>query len=301
MDEHDDNLPRPYRHAAREEPPVQVDLTVMAQARRAQRQRGWFPFGGKWLAAGSVAVLGVVLVILMQGQPDLPGSPDATLPPEQAPVTEDGRIRLALPPAGARREAEATAADTAAVAAKHTPAEADAAAAASAAGAAGPPPPRFDFYRTLPDMQIEAPPAVGEQGPATPAASTAVVPAEPARPASAPVAGSGAAVKEGATAAVLSGGRGPAVTAAPPGPAAGDTAGFYLQVGSFRSVDSADRFRARLAGLQLPAGVEAIALANGEVWHRVRVGPYPDADAAETVQARLGAEGIDSLLLRPAE
>lgn len=311
MDERDDNLARLYRHAAHEEPPAQVDLAVMDQARRALRQRAWSPFGGNWLTGGAVAavaLLCVVLVVVMQGQPDPGVSPDATTPAEQVPPVEDGRIRLALPPAGAAREAE-KAAETGPAVAGRARSEADAAADAPVASAAkpddgqGPPPPRFDFYRTLPEMQVEAPPP--EETAVTPAsAGVAIAPAvldapaapvAPAAPAGAPAAEAKKALAETAPAAPETD------RPAPPPAAAGPAGAYYLQVGAFRAADFADRFRARLAGLQLPASVEAIELANREVWHRVRVGPYPDSAAAEAVRARLSAEGIDSLLVRPAE
>ncbi|MGB5540046.1 MAG: SPOR domain-containing protein, partial [Gammaproteobacteria bacterium] len=77
--------------------------------------------------------------------------------------------------------------------------------------------------------------------------------------------------------------------------------GYYLQVGAFRAADSAARFRTRLEALQLPASIEAIELANRETWHRVRIGPYKEVAATEAVRSRLKSQGIDSLLVKPAE
>ena len=74
--------------------------------------------------------------------------------------------------------------------------------------------------------------------------------------------------------------------------------GYYLQVGAFRGADAATRFKDRIEALGLPAGIEDITLANQETWHRVRIGPYHDTAATEDVQARLKAQGIDSMQVR---
>ncbi|MEZ5540965.1 MAG: SPOR domain-containing protein [Pseudomonadota bacterium] len=346
MDEQDDSIAQLYRRSSREEPPAQLDLAVLELARRALRRRAWSPFGGNWLATGgvaAVALLSVVLVVLMQEQADISAPPQAPAEREvpQAPASagtttahEAGRIRLPLPPASARREAAdaeplpdaAPKADAAAAGSTAAVPGRPAAQASAPPGAAGPPRPRFDFYRTLPEMQVEvperAPPATARPVPpaapvtsapaaAAPASepSAATVPAVAAdaarQPVSAPAAApqrqeAGAAPVAPAPAAASAGQMADKATGRTLPPAA-PTTGYYLQVGAFRAADYAGRFKARLEALQLPAGVEAIRLANGETWHRVRVGPYQDMTAVEGVRARLKAAGIDSMLVRVDE
>jgi cell division protein FtsN len=332
MDERDDSVGQLYRRSSREEPPAHLDLTVMEMARRAARRRSWSPFGGHRLATGAlaaVALLSVVLVTLMQDRSEMtalppavtgaagPGAPEAA----RAPALEAGRIRLPLPPPGERRDRGADAAGKARPDARHASAETTAepgddttarqADAPVAAPAQGPPQPRFDFYRTLPETRVAAPEPVPQ-----PAVEPAPEPAPQQAVEPAPVAKSSstgtrpAAVSPVDADAVGAAPRPaePSVASVPPpaGPAPDATVsatgtpvpGYYLQVGAFSAADSADRLRARLQALQLPAGVEAIVLENREVVHRVRVGPYADMAGVERARTRLQAEGIDSLLVR---
>ena len=62
----------------------------------------------------------------------------------------------------------------------------------------------------------------------------------------------------------------PAAAAAPPQPAVR----YYLQAGSFRRFEDADRVKAQLALLGVVAGVQRVTINGGETWHRVRVGSY---------------------------
>lgn len=332
MDEHDDVLARLYRRSSREEPRSQLDLAVLELARRSVRRRAWSPFGGNWPVTGAVtavALVSVVLVVLMREQPastalPAPGTAGSVPPVSDAAgerSLEAGRIRLALPPAGLQSKAVAT--DPVAGTKREGGQAAGAGAAASTAQnaaeavaedrASGPPQPRFDFYKSLPEMQVEVPaaevaaatqaarvaappPAAASAGAVVPALRDAPgapsLPAEPApgQPVVAPAAPSAAAARpvDGPSAAAA------AASASAP-------AGYYLQVGAFRAADYAQRFKTRLERLKLPASIEAIRLANGETWHRVRVGPYPDPAAVLAAQARLKAEGIDSMQVRVDE
>ena len=326
MDERDDSLARLYRRSSREEPPAQVDLAVMEMARRASRRAPWSPFGNHWLATGAVAavaLVSVVLVVFMQEQSSLTALPEAAPDSVALRVPEagreqaldDGSIRLPLPPPDKQTDSDAVVVGKATAVMKREQAELPAAqpadAPASQSGAAGaqqpresgPPQPRFDFYKSSPEMQVVvSTPAPGQ------AAVTLPQPSPPAAAVAAPEppAGTPEEMDSQATAATA-GVPVPTTVAAPSAEhAAGKTpdappAGYYLQVGAFRAADSAARFRTRLEALQLPASVEAIELANRETWHRVRVGPYPDMAAAEAVRSGLKAQGIDSLLVKPAE
>jgi rare lipoprotein A len=85
------------------------------------------------------------------------------------------------------------------------------------------------------------------------------------------------------------------VIALPGTPGAGSSApaptgGFSVQLGAFTARARADRLRATAAGEGESATVSETVVA-GEILYRVRVGPYPDREAAEHVAHRLAARG----------
>ena len=68
---------------------------------------------------------------------------------------------------------------------------------------------------------------------------------------------------------------------------------FYLQVGAFRSIDEADRMRARLAFL----GFEASLYKKNKpdsVFYRVRLGPFTSKEELKIVKKRLKGDKIKS-------
>jgi len=71
---------------------------------------------------------------------------------------------------------------------------------------------------------------------------------------------------------------------------------YLIQVGSFRSADDAEALKARLAMLGLVAQTRAVTV-NGETWHRVRLGPYDTARAADSARRQLRENGFDSMVL----
>lgn len=73
---------------------------------------------------------------------------------------------------------------------------------------------------------------------------------------------------------------------------------YYLQAGAFRSEDDAEAVKARILLLGLPAQVQK-AQVNGATVNRVRVGPFKGIDEMNRSRARLGAEKIDSSVVRP--
>jgi len=146
-----------------------------------------------------------------------------------------------------------------------------------------PPPPRYDFYEMLPEQ------SVGTTTPAPPEivnakAPTAAVPTDrpPIKADAPPVA-----VKEVASLP-------PAVDKAKVAPSTAPQV--ILQVGSFRRYEEADRRKAELALLGYSANVQA-ANVNGETWHRVKLGPLPDAEARK-LRDRLKAVGMNPLLIK---
>ncbi|MCB1864937.1 MAG: SPOR domain-containing protein [Chromatiales bacterium] len=90
-------------------------------------------------------------------------------------------------------------------------------------------------------------------------------------------------------------------TPAPPtpnaAPAANASGRYTLQVGSFRRADQADQLKAQVALLGLRATIQRFAH-EGDTWHRVRLGPYPDARSAREVRDTLKRNGLNAVVLR---
>jgi cell division protein FtsN len=72
---------------------------------------------------------------------------------------------------------------------------------------------------------------------------------------------------------------------------------YWIQAGSFRRHQDADRRKAELALLGLASSIQAVNL-DGQTWHRVRVGPLSDAAQAEATRRRLAESGIGALAVR---
>lgn len=73
---------------------------------------------------------------------------------------------------------------------------------------------------------------------------------------------------------------------------------YILQAGSFRNAEDADRLRARLLLLNLEAKVEAVKSSNGDVWHRVQVGPFTSRSKMSKARSTLISERIDTMLIK---
>lgn len=85
--------------------------------------------------------------------------------------------------------------------------------------------------------------------------------------------------------------RPPAVTGSlpRPGKTRAQADGLLIQAGSFKSKENADKARAKLAAIA-PVDVTPIDV-GGNVYFRVRVGPFSDASAAEAALARVSEAG----------
>lgn len=121
------------------------------------------------------------------------------------------------------------------------------------------PKPRFDFYTILPEMEVVVPDP------------------EPV-----------------ATEAPAQGGA-PVVTAT-----GGDAEGkglYMLQMGSFRKYGDADKLKASLALVGIEAEIQKFTLDGGEVFHRVRSGPY-SRNQVNSLRARLSQNSINSLVIK---
>lgn len=139
--------------------------------------------------------------------------------------------------------------------------------------------PRFEFYRLLPEQKIEVPGGGDErqrQATRDDTAATGSAAGEAARRRSA-----------GADTDSRAGGN-----------RVDSDRHYLLQAGSFRGHDDADRLKARLALLGIEATIQRVELSGGELWHRVRVGPYSELDRVNTVRRRLQENGIETILLK---
>ena len=121
-----------------------------------------------------------------------------------------------------------------------------------------PPEPRFDFYNLLPEMEVIVPESEIRK--------PRVIPVAPDTP----------------------------KPSALPGTPAGT---FYLQVGSFKNAEQADNLKAKLAFSGFETVIHKATLeisGKSETFHRVRVGPFNNLDAANRSREKLIASGIDS-------
>jgi len=154
-DDKDTRLSGLYRQSSREEPPDAVDRAVMELARKSVRRHTLAPFGNHWVAAGALAgicIVSVLLVVLLPeqgGMRDLPQSvQDADAPARES---REEIIRL--------KSAEEEAADG-------MPGDAQEDAVARE---------RFDFYSVLPEANREIPagePVVAPGAPPVPSVQT---------------------------------------------------------------------------------------------------------------------------------
>ena len=76
---------------------------------------------------------------------------------------------------------------------------------------------------------------------------------------------------------------------------------FFLQVGAFQNAQDADNLKARLALMGLEAAIQTANLGEKGIWHRVRLGPYDDADALGRVRGQLAANGIEAASIKVRE
>ncbi|MGH8155019.1 MAG: SPOR domain-containing protein [Rhodanobacteraceae bacterium] len=139
-------------------------------------------------------------------------------------------------------------------------------ASSSAATSAGS---QFDFYKVLPEKEVVIPNAE----------LSAMAKAEQQKAAAANNASASAPAS--ATAAATPSSEG----------------GYVLQVGAFPKASDADAMKARLALQGVTAHVQAVTL-DGQVWNRVRVGPFASATQLQDVQKQLASAGIHGIPLK---
>jgi cell division protein FtsN len=143
--------------------------------------------------------------------------------------------------------------------------------------------PKYDFYTLLPESEVIVPPeALPKETP-------------PARPAQKPVTPEEAARIDAARAQAALNGETP-----PPPPVVAKapvTNQFFLQAGSFRKRDDADRVRAQIILLGQNVQVES-GTVREETWYRVLVGPFANREQLASAQKQLAGNGFSNLLLQ---
>lgn len=72
---------------------------------------------------------------------------------------------------------------------------------------------------------------------------------------------------------------------------------YALQVGSFRHLADADRVKAQLALIGVEADIYTVKV-NEDTWHRLRVGPYSNADKLRKITARLRRNHVGYMVLK---
>lgn len=147
--------------------------------------------------------------------------------------------------------------------------------------------PKYDFYTLLPESEVIVPPES--------------MPAEPAKPASKPVTPEEAAKIDAARAQAALNGETPppppVVAQAPTATQAPLTTQYFLQAGSFRKREDADKVRAQILLLGQNVQVES-GKVREETWHRVLVGPFASRDQLGGAQKQLAGSGFSNLLLQ---
>ena len=84
-------------------------------------------------------------------------------------------------------------------------------------------------------------------------------------------------------------------------PPAGAKEQYFLQAGSFQNEADADNLKARLALMGVEATVQSASLPDKGVFHRVRVGPFPNIDDMSKVRTTLAQNGIQASLIKVKE
>ena len=72
---------------------------------------------------------------------------------------------------------------------------------------------------------------------------------------------------------------------------------YVLQVGSFKSMEDADRLKAELILQGLDVNIQNAKDSKGQSWHRVQVGPYSTRSRLNKAQDVLANNEIESILM----
>ena len=72
----------------------------------------------------------------------------------------------------------------------------------------------------------------------------------------------------------------------------------FLQAGSFSNAGDAEKLKARLALLGIEAVIQTANIPDKGVWHRVRMGPYKNADEMGRARSLLKQNGVEATPMR---
>lgn len=92
----------------------------------------------------------------------------------------------------------------------------------------------------------------------------------------------------------------PAAYKAPAAANAADPWDYYLQAGAFRGRTDAESMRAKLALQGVEAQISELHSNNG-LLYRVRIGPFDQLQAMNTVRDKLSENGVDAAVVRVAK
>ncbi len=73
---------------------------------------------------------------------------------------------------------------------------------------------------------------------------------------------------------------------------------YYLQAGSFRLPEEADKMKANLAFLGLESSIQTVTINGADTWHRVRIGPFSDLASLNEARRRLKENKVESIVLK---
>lgn len=73
---------------------------------------------------------------------------------------------------------------------------------------------------------------------------------------------------------------------------------YFLQAGSFHNAEDAEKLKARLALLGFESSTQTATIPDKGVWHRVRTGPYKNANEMNQARDLLKQNGVDATPMR---
>lgn len=76
---------------------------------------------------------------------------------------------------------------------------------------------------------------------------------------------------------------------------------YFLQVAAFQNPSDADNLKARLALAGIETQIQTATLPDGQVWHRVRVGPFTNQEELGKSRAALKANKLEANLIKVRE
>ena len=76
---------------------------------------------------------------------------------------------------------------------------------------------------------------------------------------------------------------------------------YFLQVAAFQNPSDADNLKARLALAGIETQIQTATWPDGQVWHRVRVGPFSNKDELSKSRAALKENKLEANLIKVRE